>query len=95
MTASHSSSRHVEDHALAQDAGHADQAVQLAVCIDAGAHQVLGAVPVGDVAVVGDCGAALGFDLVDDVVRGPFVAALTFDGAAEVGHNDFRTLGCQ
>ena len=74
MTASHSSSRVVDEHPVAEEAGVVDQHVEPAEGLDRRARQARGPVPVGDVVAVGDGLAAARADRVDDLAgrrRGP------------------------
>ena len=65
---SHSSSVHVEDHPLAQDAVGADEDVELAPALQRGTYEPFRHVHLGDVADGGDSLAPRRRDLVDDRV---------------------------
>ena len=71
MTASHSSSESVDQHAVAHEAGVVDEDVEPAEACRARSPRGLGAVPVGDVVGVRDGLAARGDDLVDHLAAGP------------------------
>ena len=60
--------------------------------LDRGVDDVLGAVEVGDVVVVGDGLAAAALDDLDDLVGGLLVGALARDRATEVVHDDLGAL---
>ena len=68
MTESHSSSRHVDQHPVAQDAGVVDQHVEIAEGLDRGVDEPLAALPVADVVGVGHRLAARRPDLVDHLL---------------------------
>ena len=84
---------HVEDHALAQDAGHVDQDVELAGAVQRLPHEVLGLSVVRDVGIVRLGGAARLDDRSDDLVGGRGVLALPVHGATEVVDDDRGALG--
>ena len=84
--------RHVEAHLVAQDPGVADEHVEPTERVDGLLHHGLGAGPARAVVVVRDALAAGGRDLVDDLLRGRLVGALTGAGAAEVVDDDLRAL---
>ena len=90
MTGSHSSSRHVEEHALAQDPGDADDAVDPAERVDRGLHDARAALHRRD--RVGDRHgvAAGGLDLVDHRVGDLAVGVLAVHAHAEVVDHDVR-----
>ena len=87
--------RHVEEHAIAQDAGHVHDDVETAVRVDGlrdhRAHRSV----VGDVGVVGAAGAAGGLDLVDDLTGGARVGIVAVERDADVVHHDRRPLAGQ
>ena len=84
-----------EQHAVAHEAGVVDEHVEAAERVDRGLHEPLRAVPVGDVVGVRDRLAAERVDLVDDVLRGPALAAGAVARDAEVVHDDARALACE
>ena len=71
---------HVEDHAVAQDAGVVDDDVELAEVIDRAIDDALGGLEVGDALEVGDCFAARRADFLDHV----FGRRARLPGAVEV-----------
>src|SRR5439155_23957608 len=64
---------HVEDHAVAEDAGVVDEDIDPPEFVDCGLDDVLPAVHGRDGVVVCDCLVALGLDLGDDLVGGAVV----------------------
>jgi hypothetical protein len=60
---------HVDEHAVAQDAGVVDDRVQVAERLDRGVDEALRALPRGDAVAVRDRLAAHALDLVDDLLR--------------------------
>ncbi len=60
---------HVEDHAVAQDAGVVDDDVELAEVVDRAIDDSFGSLEVGDALEVGDRLAAGGSDFLDHVLR--------------------------
>ena len=79
---------HAGDEAVAQDAGVVDHDVEAAELVDRLLDSAFRAVPGGDVVGVGDCRAAGGVDLGDDLVRRAGVSALAGVAAAEVVDDD-------
>jgi hypothetical protein len=84
---------HVEDHAVSQDAGHVDEAVDAAEAVDTGLDDVLAALHGGDGIVIGDGGATGAADGVHHLVGGALVRAGAVLGHTGVVHHHFRTLG--
>ena len=95
MTASHSSSLMLIEHAVAQDAGVVDEDVEAPEGVDRRVDEVLGALPVGDVVGVGDRLAARCLDLGDDVVRRALIGASALVRAAAVVDHDLGALGSE
>ena len=79
---------HVEDHAVAQDAGHVDEDVQPAELVEGLLDHALAAIDVGDSVEVRDGLAAGGADLVGDVLRRTGVRLRAVDVHAEVVDDD-------
>src|SRR3990172_6435586 len=75
---------HVEDHPVAQDAGHIDQDVQAAVGIEGAAHNGLAARPRGHGAEAGGALATGRADAADVLVGRGLVEAGAIDGDAGV-----------
>src|ERR1700761_5246467 len=80
--------RHLVEGAVAQDAGVADDAVDLAELVDRGLDDVLGALGLGDAVVVGDRSAPGVLDLLDDIVGHVVSGAGAVAGTAEVVDHD-------
>jgi hypothetical protein len=59
---------HVDEHAVAQDAGVVDEDVEVTERLDRRVDERLGTVPVGDVVAVGDGLPAEGADLLGDLL---------------------------
>ena len=95
MTASHSSSVMLVEHAVAQDAGVVDQHVEVAEGLDRGVDQALRALPRRDVVAVGDGLAAHARDLLDHLLGRAEIAAGAVDVAAEVVDDDLGALAGQ
>ena len=83
---------HLEEHAVAQDAGVVHEDVEAAEAVDRLLDQVLGSVPVGHVVVVGDGLAAVAANDLRHFLGGPLVGALAPDRAAQVVDDDLGTL---
>ena len=90
-TASKSSSRHVEDHAVAEEAGVVDDDVEPAEAFDRAAHEIEGVVPVGDVGMVGERLATERLDLGHDRL-GRIVLGFARQRPAVVVHDDAHAL---
>ena len=75
---------HVDDGAVAQNAGVVDQDVQPAKLLDGRSHQALGTCPIGHVVGIGHGLPAHGLDLVDHRLRRPRPSALPIARAAQV-----------
>jgi hypothetical protein len=86
---------HVDQHAIAEDAGVVDEHVDLAEGLDPGRNQLLGPRPVADVVGIGHGVPARGGDLVDHLLRRAGVAARAVHGATEVVDHDAGPLGGQ
>ena len=84
---------HVDEHAVAQDAGVVDEDVEVAERLDRRVDEALGALPVGDVVAVGDGLAAERLDLGDDLVGRAVVGAGAVVGAAAVVDDDLGPFG--
>ena len=78
---------HVEDHAVAQDAGVVDDDVQLAEVIDCAIDDPLGRLEVGDALEVGDCLAARRADFLDHVLGRRARLPGAVEVSAEVVHD--------
>jgi len=83
---------HVEDHAVAEDAGDVDEDIELAPLVERLADEVFGLVHVRDIVVVGEGDAAPGLDFVDDLLGGGVVFAFAVNGDAEVVDDDARAF---
>ena len=93
ITASPLFGRHVEDHAVAQDAGDVDEDVELAEVVERHLDDALARVHLADVLETGDGVAALALDLVDDFLgRAGFTAAAVHVHAG-VDDDDLGALG--
>ena len=93
MTASHSSSAHVDEHPVAQDAGVVDEHVEVTERVNRLPHDPLGTVPRGDVVAVRLCPPTEGPDVGDDVVSGTTRRARTVGGGANVVHDHAGASG--
>ena len=91
-TASHSSSEHDHEHAVAHEAGVVHHDVEAAEGVERRLHERAGLREVRDVGAVRDRLAAGGADLLDDLVRGSRRAAAAVGLDAEVVHDDLRAL---
>ena len=76
--------RHVEDHAVAQDAGDVNQDVELAEFLDRLVDETLAAFDGRDVHVIGNCVAAAALDFLDYVVGGRLRFLLPRDRDAKI-----------
>src|SRR4051794_37294703 len=84
--------RHVEGHAVAQDAGIADDDVEPPERLYGLVHQTLSALPIGHVVIVGGRLPAGADDLVDRLLRRPVVVPAAVPLAAEVVDDDSGAL---
>jgi hypothetical protein len=84
---------HLEEHAIAQDAGVVDDAVDAAEVVDGGFDDGVGAHPARDAVGVGHRLAARSADFVHHFLRRPGVLAFAAYRCADVVHHDFGTLG--
>src|SRR6202011_1294143 len=82
-------------HPVAQDAGVVDQHVQVAELVDGPGDERFGALPVGDVVVVGHRPATVGDDLVDYQLGRTVVPAPARLLASEIIHHHAGALGRQ
>src|SRR5439155_10295161 len=78
--------RHIEEEAVAQDAGVIDHHIELSKRIDRGLDNPVGRFPLGDAVGVRDRRAAGGADLVDHLLRRAGVAAFAFHRGADIVH---------
>ena len=85
--------RHVEAHAIAQDARVVDEHVELTVRFDGLSDQALRSRPRGDVVVVGRRDSAFRFDLVDDGLRRSPRVSGPVELSAEIVDDDLGSLG--
>ena len=83
---------HVDDDSIAQDAGVVDEDVEVAEGLDGRVHEALRALPRRDAVAVRDGLPAHGDDLVRHLLGRGAVAAGAVGGAAEVVHDDLRSL---
>ncbi|CAB4324776.1 unannotated protein [freshwater metagenome] len=83
---------HVDEHAVAHDAGIGDDSVETTEGVDGGTHQVAGAVPVADVIGVGDGFATGRDDVIHDLLGGTDVVTLAGERRADVVHDDLGAL---
>ena len=83
---------HVDDDAVAEDAGVVHEHVEVAERVDGLLDEPASAVPVGDVLPVDDRLAAHGADVVDRLLGGRGVGAATLLVAAEVVDDDLGAL---
>jgi hypothetical protein len=83
---------HVDEHAVAQDAGVQHDGVELAERLDRLVDHVLGAIPVGNVVAVGHGLAAHRLDLVHNLLGGAHVVALAGPVAAQVVHDHLGAM---
>src|SRR5260370_11474118 len=83
---------HVEDHAIAQDAGDVDEDVEFAELLNSLIHQALAAFDGCYIHMIGDRVAATGFDFLGDIVgwRGRFLLPRNRD--ADVVDHDCASL---
>ena len=95
MTASHSSRRRVDEHAVAEDAGVVHDDVERAERGDRRFDDVRRGVEVGDVVGVGDRLAAERADLLDDLVHRLVGCARAVGRATEVVDHDLGALACE
>ena len=84
---------HVDQHAVAEDAGVVHEHVQVAEGVDGRLHEPARPLPVGHVVAVGDRFPARGPDLRHDLLGRGRVAAGPVGAAAEVVDHDLCTLG--
>ena len=84
---------HVDEHAVAHDAGIGDNSVESTEGVDGGTHEIAGAVPVADVIGVGDGFATSGDDVVDDLLGGTDVVALAGERRTDIVDHDLCALG--
>ena len=84
---------HFEEHAVAQDAGVVDDAVDAAEVVDRRLDDGIGAHPGGDAVGVGHRLAALGADFVHYLLRRTRVLAFAAYGGADVVHHHLGALG--
>ena len=83
---------HVDQHAVAQDAGIQHKRVEFSEGGNRLVDHPLGAVPVRDVVAVGDRLAAHGLDLVHDLLSGTHIVAFSGPIAAQVVDHDLGAV---
>ena len=83
---------HVEDHAIAQDAGVVHHDVELAEIIDRAFDDALGSFEIGDAFEVGDRFAAGGADFLHHVFGGRARLPGAVEMSAEIIDDDFRAV---
>ena len=83
---------HVDERAITQDARGGDREVDLAVGVEAGLHDAVAGVGIGNVGLEGRRFAACGLDFVDLELSDGGIGAGAVDIDAEVGDNDLRAF---
>ena len=84
---------HIDQHAVAQDAGIVDEHVEPAEGGDCMLHQPPRALPMADILAIGDGLATGGLDLGDDGLRRRVIGAAPVAAGADIADDDLCALG--
>ena len=85
--------RRGNEHAITHDPGVVDYHMQIAERGHRGIDDPLGAVPIGDVLIIGDRPAASGLDFGHHAIGGAGIASLAAERGADVIDHHIRALG--